>query len=179
MHIFLQGPRDIGKSTVISKTLAILEAGAPFILGGFFTWNGGSDDPKIYMRPAQSGRDKERYIVANSTPSGGGFSADERMFDTVGASLIADSEDAGLIIMDELGFLESGASEFIKAVYEAVCGERPILGVLKQQEISWHESIKRNSTVSLYEVNEGNRDRLPQELADLLRAGLTNKIPTI
>jgi len=52
VHVFLQGPKNIGKSTVILKTLDLLRMRKPVTIGGFFTWKGGAGDPNIYMRPA-------------------------------------------------------------------------------------------------------------------------------
>ncbi|MCL2495938.1 MAG: nucleoside-triphosphatase, partial [Clostridiales bacterium] len=107
MYIFLQGPRHCGKSTVIRRTLNILTEQKPLQLGGFFTWNGGNDDPHIYMRPAQAGRERDIYRLAGYDAARGGLNSDPRVFEQVGVSLLIDNSGADLLIMDELGFLES------------------------------------------------------------------------
>ena len=165
MHIFLQGPRGIGKSTVILRTLDILASGNPLILGGFFTWNGGKTDPHVYMRPARSGRENEICRLASYDAAKGGLISNISAFDVDGARLLMESKDADLIIMDELGFLESGAEAFKQAVLDTLNGSTPILGVLRLGGVPWHEEIKRSLSVTIFEVDEKTRETLPQELA--------------
>ena len=165
MHIFLTGPRSIGKSTVISKTLKILMSRFSLEIGGFFTWNGGVGDPHIYMRPARSGGEGEIYRLAGFDADKGGLVCDIQVFERDGVRLLSGSADAGLIVMDELGFLESDALCFRKAVLDILAGETPVLGVLRLGDIPWHREIKRNPLVKLIDVSEKNRDALPQELA--------------
>ena len=172
MHVFLQGPRNIGKSTVIRKTLDILSAPGPVRLGGFFTWNGGDDDPHIYIAAAESadgsGEDNNRkYRLASFDPERGGLKCDTQIFETIGVELLTDGNaDADLLIMDELGFLENSAPKFRRAVLDAIAGSIPVLGVLRLGDIKWHAEIKRDPSVALYDVNTENRDALPQVLAE-------------
>lgn len=165
MHIFLQGPRGIGKSTVIRNTLDILTADAPLALGGFFTWNGGMDDPHIYMRPAAIGREREIYRIASYDAEKGGMACDLSVFEKAGVSILGESAGAALIIMDELGFLEAGAPEFRRAVLKIIGGSAPVLGVLRIGGIPWHDDIKNDPGVLLAGVTEENRGALPRKLA--------------
>ena len=182
MHIFLQGPRNEGKSTVIRKILEIISARRPLILGGFFTWNGGKDDPHVYMRPADSVCDNDRGLLLDSLSVSNpgdillaswddtkrGLTSDISAFDDCGARLLSGSAGVDLVIMDELGFLESKASLFKKAVLDTLERGVPVLGVLRLGDVPWHEDIKRSPLVSLYDVTMDNRERLPGELAELL-----------
>jgi nucleoside-triphosphatase len=168
LHVFLQGPRNIGKSTVIFRTLDILTARRPLRLGGFFTWRGGAEDPHIYMRPACKEREREIYRLAFYDASKGGLSCDPPVFEQTGTRLLSANAGAELIIMDELGFLESAAPAFRQAVLATLAGTIPVLGVLRQGDIPWHREIKDCPRVRLYEVNEENREALPLELAEYL-----------
>ena len=182
MHIFLQGPRNIGKSTVIRKTLEILTVRAPVGLGGFFTWKSGDNDPNVYMRPAEAGREGEIFKLAGLNEQGRGMTPDILSFDRDGVRLLRErrprsetaDDNAGiqLIIMDELGYLEKDALEFRRAVLDTLAGETPVFGVLRMGDIAWHEQIKRNPKVTLYEVNIENRDELPRELAEIIQRGI-------
>ena len=169
MHIFLQGPKRVGKSTVIRKALDILMADAPLRLGGFFTWNGGKGDPHVYMRPARDGGRDEKYRIASYDPSVGRVSADTAAFETEGVRILGARPGAGLIMMDELGFLESDAPAFIQAVLDVLGEDIPVLGVLRLGDVAWHKEIKRNPLVTLYDVDERNRDDLPRKLALALK----------
>ena len=183
MHIFLQGDRGIGKSTVIRRTLEILADQPGFTLGGFFTWNGGPDDPNIYMRAARTGASvKDTAGSAGLSDGAAGESVihrvaaydalthrmvcDTQVFETVGAQILHDSTGADLIIMDELGYLESSAENFKKAVMDTLAGPTPVFGVLRLGGVPWHESIKNDPRVTIYDVNEETRGMLPQVLSD-------------
>jgi nucleoside-triphosphatase len=167
MHIFLQGPRNSGKSTVIHRMLDILMAQGSLKLGGFFTWRGGADNPHIYIRPAEVGREREIYRLA-SYDKANGLSCDIQVFEQIGVSLLAESAGADLLIMDELGYLESHAAAFLQAVFSVLAGNTPVLGVLRQGDIPWHREIRDNPRAVLYEVDEKNRDTLPRQLAELI-----------
>ena len=168
MHFFLQGERRVGKSTVIKKTLDILGEKGSFLLGGFFTWNGGKDDPHVYMKKAATGSTGEALRLASWDEGKGRLTCDITVFERFGADLLGDIGEARLIIMDELGYLESGAVRFRKAVLDAVAGSVPILGVMRLGDVPWHEEIKSDPSVSIFDVNEENRDGLPAVLAKLL-----------
>jgi len=168
VHIFLQGQRNAGKSIVIEKTLEILSERKQLLLGGFFTWNGGNDDPHVYMRPAAQGREDEVFRIASYRKGKGGMACDIGVLESEGVRLVQEGRRADLIVMDELGYLEINAPEFRQAVMGAVSGGVPILGVLRLGDVPWHAAIKRSSSVRLYDVDDENRDALPQKLANIL-----------
>jgi len=170
MHIFLQGPRNIGKSTVIRKTLAILTSQKPLAIGGFFTWNCGEAGKAVYLQSAKNGGEGEVYRIASQDKEKGGLLCDIEVFERDGVRLLIESKDADLVIMDELGFLESDASNFRQAVLDLIAGDIPVYGVLRLGDVPWHAEIKRNPRIALYDVNEENRDALPKKLADALNS---------
>jgi len=166
----LQGPKNIGKSTVILETLGLLSAAAPppLSLGGFFTWNNGKADPRVYMRPAGAKGGCGAILLARWDFEAGRLACDIRGFEEDGVRILESSKGADLIIMDELGFLESSADKFKRAVFDALAGEAPVLGALRLGDVPWHRDIKRSPGVALFDVSEENRNALPQELARLL-----------
>jgi len=170
MNIFLQGPRNIGKSTVILKTLEIIMTGKSLTLGGFFTWNGGKTDPHVYMRPAHSNADAEVYRLASYDAEKGGLICNTQAFEEDGVRLLSGSKCADLIVMDELGFLESSASAFRQAVLDVLSSDIPVLGAIRLGDVPWLEGIRRDPTVSLFDVDEKTRGILPRELAAALSA---------
>ena len=171
MHVFLQGPRGVGKSTVIRKTMDMLMTLAPLVFGGFYTWNGGNDDPHIYLKAAMRGREDEIYRIASFDEANGGLISDIQVFEREGARLLNESGGADVIIMDELGFIESNAPKFRHAVMDRIAGSIPVFGVLRMGDIPWHADIKRHPLVTLFDVMKENRDSLPQSLASCFAAG--------
>ena len=171
MHIFLQGPRNVGKSTAIRKTLDIMSKTTSLSLGGFFTWNGGGETARIFLRPAIESRSDEVSLLASFDPAIGRMKCNPDVFEQTAAHLLAESASADLIIMDELGFIETDAPAFRKAVHDTLAGDVPVFGVLRQgKDIPWHDDIKKNPRVRLFDVTQENRDNLPQELARLLHS---------
>ena len=168
MHIFLLGHRNIGKSTVINRTLELLKSRMDFMTGGFRTWRGGADDPHIYMQPVISGWEREKYRLASYHVHGHKIDCDPQVFDRVGVCLLNGSRDADLIIMDELGFLERKSYQFQQKVLSVLANSTPVIGVLRLGDILWHNQIKSDPRVNLVEVTSGNRDQLPEDLAALL-----------
>ena len=174
MHVFLQGPRNIGKSTVLCKTLNILSAGEKLVLGGFLTWKDGRKDPHVYMKPVLSGYEGEIYKIASYDTKIGAMTCDVQVFEQEGVHLLEQSKHADLIIMDELGFLEGKAPGFRNAVLRILAGDVPVFGVLRLGDIPWFEEIKRNPLVRIYDVNKKNRDELPRQLAKEIDGFLAN-----
>ena len=168
MFYFLSGDSGVGKTTAIRKTIKLLDLRGPLVVGGFFTWKGDCGDPCVYMRPACSNESGEIYQVAAWNEAKGKMVGDCSAFDEVGASILARSKDADLIIMDELGYLESDALVFRNAVSDVLGGDVPVLGVLRLGSVPWLDAIKRNSRVVSIDVNKENRDALPRELVDRL-----------
>lgn len=118
-------------------------------------------------------------------------------FETVGVEALrsppldAPAGAARLIVMDEIGFLESGSPRFQEAVFETIRGPLPVLGVLKEMCDSENghghlgpndcasssSSLRRRgrfletvktSGVRLLRVTEENRSAVEEEAFELL-----------
>jgi len=172
MHIFLQGQRGIGKSTVILKTLELISAGTGLTLGGFFTWKGSADDLNVYMKPANPDKVGEKYLLASWDPVNGRLLCDGQGFEHDGVRLLSESKNADLIIMDELGYLESKATRFKNAVMDTLAGRATVLGVLRSGDVPWLDDIKKDPGVKLFDVDEKTRGILPRELVSELGASI-------
>ena len=199
MHIFLTGPIGIGKTTVINKTLVLLEgllgqaplsdclatdSVAPISLAGFFTHSGPTskesglpEDRDVYISPAGS---TKYYTQSNKIASRDGIvpTAHLEVFEDLGREILknAVSRDPKnppglqLIIMDEVGFLEQNAPKFHEAVFDCLDGDIPILGSLRLGDVAWLERVKAHPKVKLITVSLENRDELPPALAKEITA---------
>lgn len=167
MHIFLTGPRRVGKSTVIQKTISLLQEEGELCLGGFLTYWGVEGDPHLYITAADPGRRQAPARLADY--QNGGLIRHAEAFEQQGVELLRLVERLQLICMDELGFLEADSPLFQQQVYCLLDGDTPVLGVLRAGDIPWHEPIKAHPRVRLCEVNLENREQLPVQLAALLR----------
>ena len=170
MTIFLTGERGVGKSTALRRALAGRGPGA----GGFMTDFGDtrfSENKTLWLLPWSEKPDfAAGEICARLGP--GGRQVFTEVFDTLGAELLLSSlEDpaCGLILMDELGFLEGEAAVFRKAVLEALAGPKPVLGVVRQGLGVWGDA----PLGEVWTVTETNREEVPI----LLRRRLAEALP--
>jgi nucleoside-triphosphatase len=92
------------------------------------------------------------------------------VFDVLGVRILADraaARRAGRIVMDELGFLETGAPRFQAAVMDCLDGDVPILGVIKPDRTPFLDRVRAHKAVHLIEVTLENRAALTDELTTL------------
>lgn len=170
MHVFLTGAVQAGKSTVINKTIA----GLPLeLLGGFRTVSAATAIPnalaEVYIVPAweeapQLNRDRligVRWGAGEST-------AFPQSFETGGLAVLNAARQANLLLMDELGFMESQAPRFRQAVLDRLDEETPILGAIKPQANPWLDAVRNHPSVKLLSVTLANRDQLPLLIRELL-----------
>ena len=165
--VFLTGPRQIGKSTVIRKTISLLQKEGPLRLGGFFTYWGAKGDSHLYIAAADPSQGQNPSPLADCR--NGSLIHHTEVFDQQSLKLLPDSSPAHLICMDELGFLEADSPLFKGRVYSCLDSDKPVIGVLREGEIPWHDPIKTHPRVTLCEVTLDNRDHLPAKLAAALR----------
>jgi len=162
MHLFLTGEKQVGKSTIVDKVLGRL--GAP--IGGFrsfganYTDDGGSD---VCIRGA--GHDVGVHRLARRGGEQRGFVAFPEVFDTIGVQLLRVDPACGVVVMDELGFMEAKAFAFQKAVMDCLDGDIPVLGVIKPREMPFLDQIRAHPKVQILRVEVDNRDRIAEAIA--------------
>lgn len=169
MHIFLTGEVQIGKSTVIDKTVSLLSVP----VGGFRSGYG----------PDRSRRSRWLYLWDASGPpiydethgvvrfTDHGIEVFPERFDVLGGKALrrARETNAGLILMDECGRFEGQAAGFQSELFAALEGEVPVLGVVRQGFHGWLDAIRSHPKVTLLPVTADNRDALPRQIAALLQ----------
>ncbi|MDR1953314.1 MAG: nucleoside-triphosphatase [Clostridiales Family XIII bacterium] len=169
--IFLTGERNVGKTTAIDRFIA--DAGiAP---GGFSTvardLSTDANEDRIYIVPYGDELSEQVNIppVASRNKQNMTFTAYPDVFDTHGARILRESRGAELIVMDELGFMESEALVFQKEVFRLLDTDRPVLGVVKARHTPFLDDVRSHVAVTVLEVTKGNRDSIPDLLARLFR----------
>lgn len=169
--IFLTGEIQIGKSTVINRTLGLLQekAGMNITVGGFRTYFGPDrrlPDRLLYMNAATESKIySEANAVAMFVEGVPPYVLTDK-FNTYGADLVRDSRNnADLILMDECGSLEKDALEFQEQILQALTEKTPVLGVIKLSSSGWTDLIRNHPQIELITVTKENRDFLPDLLA--------------
>lgn len=168
MNIFLTGEIQIGKSTIIHKTIELLNKNH----GGFKTYFGPDrnlPNRLLYMNSIrETNVYSEEYSIVRFSEDSKPQVIDNR-FNTFGLELIKEAmENRELIIMDECGKLEKDSLEFQEQVLSALECDIPILGVIKLDASGWVDSIRNHPSVELITVTIENRNELPRIIAEKL-----------
>ncbi len=159
-NLFFTGEKGVGKSTLLGRLVSGLELGGfrtlPFVsetIGkGFYI--AGTGEP-LTGKPA-----REQIIALRSEK--GIVRRFTEVFETFGVMLLTRSlqENPHLIIADELGFLESEAYAFQRAILECLDGPIPVWGVIKAVNVPFLRTIREREDVAVVTVTRENRDEL-------------------
>ena len=166
-NVFLTGAIGAGKSTAVNRFVQTLD----FVPAGFKTlpaepekngWNTLVIKPFGAEQPTSTVavRDKEKQTMKVNIDA----------FNATGAEILRDSRahgPGGLIIMDELGFMENEAIVFQEEVFRCLDSETPVLGVLKAVSTPFLDAIRARDDVREIEVTTENREMVFDELLKL------------
>lgn len=167
-HILLCGERGVGKSTLIQKLLN--KNTRPVY--GFYTKRLGADETgfhPIYIH--QAGARELTYADENRIGTGDSriYNVSIEVFDTLGTQYIRDAQPGGIIVMDELGFMEAQAKTFVQAVFDALDGEIPVIAAVKSRyDVPFLNEVRAHPNAAVYNIDAGNRDALFDELLPMV-----------
>jgi len=169
MNVFLTGEVQVGKSTAITRFLA---ANPPRTLGGFRTVSRQIEngENELFIVPADFAGEPDASQLVGIRRGGHGSIGFAEVFDTVGARLLRLPEDCDLVLMDELGKMETEASVFCAAVLKILDGPVPVLGAAKRREThsALLDAVREHPDTVVLDVTKENRDAIPQKIAEIL-----------
>lgn len=170
MNIFLTGDIQVGKSTIINKAVEKLHVntGGFRTVAGNYSKDGGSDIFILgYNEPLENCCIDNRVAHRYGKCYPKGFVPYPEVFDMIGCKLLQ-SENHRLIIMDELGFMESQAFEFQNTVLKCLDNSIPVLGVIKPMETPFLNSIRSHKKTTVLSVDILNREKVFQRVYSAL-----------
>ena len=169
-HIIICGERQVGKSTLISRLQAELTVPVYGVITKIMRKREDGFHEIYMFRPD----DRERKIseanhLADSDSVNRRVSAE--LFETMGVELIREARPGGVIILDELGFMEASSPLFCNAVISAFDGDIPVLAAVKRgfENVDFLNRIKAHPKADLYMIDQDNRDDLYTELLPRIR----------
>ena len=176
MHILIAGGIGIGKSGLIIELLRRVRKP----VYGFRTEKvnaGGSGCARIYIHPAAG---EKSYTDANTiglpAPENAGSNAEVKaeanleVFDGLGVKLLSGIPVGSIVLMDELGFLESGASAFCSKVLDILGGSYYAIAAVKEKSTPFLESVLSHQNALTFRMTPDNRDALYDQILNSLRA---------
>ena len=92
-------------------------------------------------------------------------------FNGLGVRLIRSARSGGVLVMDELGFIETRAQDFCREVFNAFDGPVPVLATVREKgpETGFLERVQAYPGARLYRITEDNREELYEELLPRIR----------
>jgi nucleoside-triphosphatase THEP1 len=166
MHIFLEGEKKAGKSTIINRFLSA----RTFRIGGFRTVRLAENGiVSVHMLRA-SGMDEPDESNIILIRDNGGFHPRIERFNELGSIILEESGGSDIIVMDELGPNESAAVFFQDAVMRCLYRDIPVIGVLQRARSDFLDKVKSHPNVRTIDVTEENRDSVPERLENLSNA---------
>lgn len=170
-HIILCGSRGVGKSTLIRRLLRETE----LPVYGFVTVKGRPDETgehATHIYPASLPAERRVPSVKNlvgKCGSGHLTAVYPEVFNREGCRCLDDYPERGILVMDELGFMENEAYGFQRAVYEHLKAAVPVIAAVKDKETAFLTAVRSWPNCQVYEITEENRDGMFRLLAPLVR----------
>lgn len=171
MHTLIVGSHRTGRGPFIDRLLSAL--GPELNLYGYRSVKeapGPDGNCPIYIYPAAGER---RRSAENQL----GWCRDQKsttypdVFERQ-AGLITGAGKDGLLIMDEIGPMESGSPLFSAAVLAALEGDVPILASVRDIDIPFLEAVRGHRNARCFSLGSDNAQSLYPQVIDFLRAQL-------
>lgn len=169
MHTLIIGARQIGKSTLIRRVLK--ELGRPVF--GFETkkeeaLSGQDGRSPMYIYPAGGERTQSAANLAGYCCGGRRPEVFLSAFDRF-APQLSDAPDGHIVVMDEIGLMETGSALFCQAIMRLLDGDAPVIAAVKDKSSPFLDAVKRHPNCRCFTITEENRDTLPEEVAAFVR----------
>ncbi len=169
MHALIVGNRGVGKSTLIGKVLDAL--GRPVF--GFETKKEDflaedENGSPIYIYPPRCERVRTEENLVGYCKNHR-FQAAAEVFDRYAAELRKPIPAGSIVLLDELGFMESRAEEFCAAVMALLDGDVPVIAAVKDKDFPFLEAVRSHPKGKCFYIDTENRDELYPQVLDFVR----------
>ena len=171
-HILIVGNPGVGKSTLIRR---LLEHNSRPVCG-FVTKMEPSEVNglrSIYVHPAAQPEHAWEYTGENliGTCDTKIHNINLDAFDTLGVEYLSALPQNGLILMDELGFMEAGSVPFTQRVLEVLDGDIPVLAAVKSRtDIPFLEQVRSHPKATVCHITPENREELFHRLLPIIQS---------
>ena len=169
-HILICGKRQSGKTTLINRIIS--ESCLPVY--GYRTQMERSREDgccHVYIYPAgrmDGPRSRENEV---GITGGNVKRVNSDVFNGLGCALLEAARDDGMIVMDEIGYMEDRAEKFCRAVAAAFDEDIPVLASIKDTDHrSAHiQRILEHPKAQVFRLNPENREEISEEIRSIVK----------
>ncbi len=88
-------------------------------------------------------------------------------FDRYAQRLRAPAEN-GIIVLDELGFMETASEDFCEAVLHLLDGQTPVIAAVKDKELPFLNKVRSHENAKCFHITRENRDTLLAQVQEFI-----------
>ncbi len=168
LKCLLTGEPGVGKTTLVRAVVERLE-GAP--ARGFYTEEKrGRRGRTGFDVVSLDGRRAALADHSAGSPRVGRYRVLLASFESVAIPALEHSEDASLLVIDEIGKMECFSERFVAAARRALASEVPVLATAAMHGGGFIAEAKLARGVELVRITRQNRDRLVEVLAEWVKS---------
>lgn len=164
MKILICGDINAGKSTLITKLEKLFDKEPR----GYITVRMPDDEhgcSYVYLydraNPPKDIRDAAVIMKFNADRSA---EKHPELLDSLGASYLENIPKGSLVILDEIGTLESASPLFQRAVMNILSGDYDVLASVKAKNTDFLRAVRKHPDCELFIITPDNRDELYEQL---------------
>lgn len=164
MKILVCGDINAGKSTLIEKLLRDMNA-APY---GYITVRMPEVDgvANVYLYDIANPPERVEDAAVIISIAEGKRERHPEILEELGVQYLSNIPEGSVVVLDEIGTLESACPEFQRAVMRILSGNYTVLASVKAQNTEFLRAVRSHPDCELYIITPDNRDSLYEQLKD-------------
>lgn len=166
-NILLTGRPRVGKSTLIHRVVERLRKEEWKKIGGFYTLETSRNGERIgfSIRTLEGRIGRLAEVGLESRYRLGRYGIDMESFEAIALPALEEATRmGGLVIIDEIGYMELKSLRFRELVVKALDSPSFVLATIMRSRSDFADSIKAREDIEVLTVSVENRDKLLNEI---------------